>query len=201
MAAAAATRSRRHRQHRAPISFRPREQLHTPVAQSEVIMTQSESLRMQSEVISREPLNTPVAQSEVIMTQSEAIRISSAVLSGHGDPRDAIRGHHDAIRVPPDAIRGHQRACAARRSSSETRRKSRWRSERPSPRIACRYDASDATGFPSRASSSNPEAACTLETLASHQDTISARSRRSCHQQYASSTQAGRNQDAVMTQS
>ena len=52
VAAAAATRSRRHRQHRAPISFRPREQLHTPVAQSEVIMTQSESLRMQSEAIS-----------------------------------------------------------------------------------------------------------------------------------------------------
>ena len=76
-------------------------------------------------------------------------------------------------------------------------------------RIACRYDASDATGFPSSASSCNPEAACTHGTRASNHDTIRTQSERNqnaistqseCNQ-YAIRMQSVRNQGAIMTQS
>jgi hypothetical protein len=133
---------------------------------------------------------------EAIRTQSAVLRMQSEAISAPVPPAG-----------PQDAIRGHQRACAARRSSSETRRKSRWRRERPMHRIACRYDASDATGFPSSASSCNPEAACTHGTLAKHHDTIRTHSERTqnsitthsgCNP-CALSTQSGRNQDAIRT--
>ena len=100
----------------APVAYRPREPLHTPVAQSDAIRRN----QTQSDAIGRNQTQSDAIGAiacGAISGNQDAIRGHQDAISDH---QDAIRGHQDALSGPPDAIRGHQRACAARRSSSET---------------------------------------------------------------------------------